>query len=79
MDDDKLLADLAGRLRDGHRRIASMDLPQDEKARIARRLLAISDAAKHDATRSSGRLDRFFADLDAGWRPGHDADRPATQ
>lgn len=73
MDNDELLADLSRRLRDGHRRIAGLNLPDDEKARVARRLLAISDAAKHDLTRASARLDRFFVDLDEGWRPGPDA------
>ena len=72
MDDDELLADLSRRLREGHRRIAGLDLPNDEKARVARRLLAISDASKHDLSRASARLERFLADLDAGWRPGRD-------
>ena len=69
MEDDELFAVLSGRLRDAHRRIGALDLPDDEKARVARRLLAISDAAKHDLPRASLRLDRFMADLDAGWRP----------
>ena len=72
MDDDELFADLSRRLREGHRRVAGLELPDDEKARVARRLLAISDASKHDLSRASARLDRFLADLDAGWRPGQD-------
>ncbi len=61
-----LAADLAARLREAHRRVARLDVPDDEKARAARRLLALTDASKHDLARASARLDRFLADLDAG-------------
>ena len=61
-----LAADLAGRLRDAHRRVARLDVPDDEKARAARRLLALTDASKHDLARASARLDRFLSDLDVG-------------
>jgi hypothetical protein len=69
VDDDELFADLSVRLREAHRRVAALKLPDDEKARVIRRLLAISDATKHDIGRASVRLDTFLADLDAGWRP----------
>jgi hypothetical protein len=69
VDDDELFADLSLRLRDAHRRVASLEYPDDEKARVLRRLLAISDATKHDLGRASERLDVFLSDLDAGWRP----------
>lgn len=69
MDDDELFADLSIRLRDAHRRVAALELSGDEKARVIRRLLAISDATKHDLGHASQRLDTFLADLDAGWRP----------
>ncbi len=61
-----LAADLAARLRDAHRRVARLDVPDDEKARAARRLVALTDASKHDLERASARLDRFLADLDEG-------------
>jgi hypothetical protein len=70
VDDEELFAELSGRLRDAHRRVTALDLPDDEKARVIRRLLAISDATKHNLTRAAQRLDAFSADLDAGWRPG---------
>jgi hypothetical protein len=67
-------ADLAGelalRLRDAHRRVATLDAPEEQKARVARRLIAITDASKHDLDRASARLDRLLADLDAGRLPG---------
>jgi hypothetical protein len=69
VDDDELFADLSERLRLTHRRVAALEGPDDEKARITRRLLAISDAAKHDLRRASERLDVLLADLDAGRRP----------
>jgi hypothetical protein len=59
-------ATLADRLRDAHRRVGSLDVSDDEKARAARRLLAISDAAKHDVDRAARRLDTLLADWDAG-------------
>ena len=70
---EDLAADLAVRLREAHRRVARLDVPDDEKARAARRLLALTDASKHDLERASARLDRFLADGDAGRiSPGED-------
>ena len=69
MDDHELFGQLSERLRLAHRRVAALEATDDEKARITRRLLAISDAAKHDLGRASHRLDVFLNDLDAGWRP----------
>ena len=63
---EDLAADLALRLREAHRRVARLDVPHDQKARAARRLLALSDASKRDLERASVRLDRFLSDLDAG-------------
>ena len=62
-DDD---ARLAEGLRLAHRRVASLEVDDAAKARAAQRLLAISDAAKHDTRRAAARLDRFVSDLDAG-------------
>ena len=69
MSSDELAAELAVRLRDAHRRVARLDLPDDEKARVARRLIALTDASKLDLERASARLDRLLADLDAGRPP----------
>lgn len=62
----ELADELALRLRDAHRRIASLDASPDEKARVARRLIALSDVAKSDLQRASDRLDRLLADLEGG-------------
>jgi len=64
-----LEAQLAVRLRDAHRRVAALDVPDDQKARVARRLIALTDASKRDLVRASARLDRLLADLDAGRLP----------
>ena len=65
MNDDELLVDLAAKLRDAHRRVAQLDVPDDEKARITRHLLVISDASKRNARRAATRLDAFLAELPA--------------
>ena len=61
---DELAQELATRLRDAHRRLASADLSEREKARVARRLIALSDVAKTDIPRAAARLERVLADLD---------------
>jgi hypothetical protein len=65
VEDAELFADLSLRLRDAHRRVASLEGPDDEKALYTRRLLVISDASKRDLARASRRLDDLLADLDA--------------
>ena len=66
---EELAAQLAVRLRDAHRRVAALEASPDEKARVARRLIALTDASKHDVGRASARLDLLLADLDAGLVP----------
>jgi hypothetical protein len=66
---EELEVQLAVRLRDAHRRVAALDAPDGQKARVARRLIALTDASKRDLVRASSRLDRLVADLDAGRLP----------
>lgn len=66
MSEDDLAASLAVRLRDAHRRVASLDASDVEKSRVAARLIALTDASKRDLPRASRRLDLLLADLDAG-------------
>ena len=77
MSQDDLPSELAVRLRDAHRRVAGLDAPDDEKARVARRLIALTDASKRDVARASARLDRLLADLDAGRLPASEGDDQA--
>ena len=67
--DDELFADLSRRLRDAHRQVAALDAPDDVKGAVVRRLIAVTDASKHDLRRASERLDLLLADLDAGRLP----------
>lgn len=61
--DDWLFDQLAERLRAAHRMV--MALPGGAtKTATTRRLLAISDAAKHDLGRASRRLDTLMRELD---------------
>ncbi|MCT9931418.1 hypothetical protein N5079_14450 [Planotetraspora sp. A-T 1434] len=55
---------LARRLRDAHRRVRALALPQEDRARLTRRLLAICDVAKRDIAHAAARLDAFIAYLD---------------
>ena len=73
---EELHVELARRLRDAHRRVASLEVDEDEKRRAATRLIALTDASKRDVGRASARLDLLLADLDAGRRLDHDEDDP---
>ena len=68
-DDAELFADLSRRLRDAHRSVAALDAPEDVKAAVVRRLIAVTDASKHDLRRASERLDALLGDLAAGRLP----------
>ena len=57
---------LAAQLVTAHRRVRELDVADDEKSLATRRLLAISDASKHDVARAAKRLTGFLADLDEG-------------
>lgn len=71
---EALHAELAVRLREAHRRVRTLDAPPAARERVARRLLALTDASKVDAARASVRLDRLLADLDAGRLPDPEDD-----
>jgi hypothetical protein len=62
--DDRLIEVLARRLRDAHRRVRALPAPEEERIRLAKRLLAICDAAKRDIHHATLRLEAFIADLD---------------
>lgn len=70
----ELEAQLATRLRDAHRRVASLEASDNQKVGVARRLIALTHASKRDLVRASARLDLLLADLDAGRLPVADED-----
>ncbi|GAA2093003.1 hypothetical protein [Actinomadura alba] len=60
--DDPVLTALAHRLRDAHRLVAP--LPADDRRRLIRHLLIITDLAKRDPQLADRRLVTFVADLE---------------
>jgi Skp family chaperone for outer membrane proteins len=72
MDDDELFNGLSERLRLAQVRLRSLVADADTKAAVAQRLIAITNAAKHDLGTASERLDALNAELDA-----RDAESPA--
>jgi hypothetical protein len=60
--DDPTLTVLAVRLRDAHRRVSP--LPEPDRRRLHRHLLAITDLAKRDPQLAARRLETFLADLE---------------
>jgi hypothetical protein len=60
--DDPVLTSLAHRLRDAHRLVAP--LPTDDRRRLIRHLLIITDLAKRDPELADRRLSAFLADLE---------------
>lgn len=69
MSEQEQAAELAIRLKAAHARVRGLDADSEVKARVTRRILALTDASKHDVARASARLGALLADLDAG-RPG---------
>lgn len=57
---------LAARLKDAHRRVRDLPLAPEDKQRVTQRLIALTDASKHDVDRAALRLDRLLADLEQG-------------
>ena len=62
----QLAAKLADELAAAHRRIRALPIEDAEKALASRRLLAISEVAKHDVTTAARRLHAFVHALDEG-------------
>ncbi len=62
-DDGAVFAELSTKLRDTHRLVGRLELPEHEKASITKRLLVISDASKHDLKRALARVNALIAEL----------------
>ena len=68
MDEVAQAAQLADRLLEAHRRVRALPAGPEARQRVARRLVAISDAAKHDVARAAARLEVLLGELDAAGR-----------
>jgi hypothetical protein len=60
---------VAGRLKEAHTRVRSLQVPEGVRMALSRNLLVITAAAKRDLAGAARRLDQFMEDLDAGRFP----------
>ncbi|RKN38821.1 hypothetical protein [Streptomyces hoynatensis] len=60
---------VAARLRDAHRTVRALQVPEDVRQALTRKLLIITAAAKQDLPLAARRLDRLMEDVDAGRLP----------
>lgn len=61
---------VAARLKQAHRAVRDLPVPEDERRALVRRLLAITAAAKQDLPGAARRLERLLESLESGesWR-----------
>ncbi|MFD3734946.1 hypothetical protein [Streptomyces sp. NPDC058632] len=65
----ELYAAVAVRLKEAHARVRALQVPEGVRMALARKLLVITAAAKHDLASAAKRLERFITDLDEGRFP----------
>ncbi|WP_369042437.1 hypothetical protein [Streptomyces sp. Midd1] len=60
---------VAAQLKEAHTRVRALQVPEGVRMALARKLLVITAAAKHDLADATRRLERFTNDLDEGRFP----------
>ncbi|UED86844.1 hypothetical protein [Streptomyces profundus] len=60
---------VAARLKDAHRTVRELQVPEDVRQALARKLLVITAATKRDLPGAARRLERLMADVDEGRLP----------
>ncbi|MFE9921768.1 hypothetical protein ACFYQA_09335 [Streptomyces sp. NPDC005774] len=65
----ELYTEVAIRLKEAHARVRALQVPEGVRMALARKLLVITAAAKHDLAGAAKRLERFITDLDEGRFP----------
>ena len=72
---------VAVRLKEAHAMVRALQVPDDVRAALSRRLLAVTAAAKHDLAGAARRLERLVEDIEAGngLFPGEREDRRADR
>jgi hypothetical protein len=75
-EESRLSEHVAASLREVSARIRGLDVDEDTRGEIARRLLAVTNTAKRDLAVAARRLARLASDLDAVHGPPREA--PAT-
>ncbi|HEX5566755.1 MAG TPA: hypothetical protein VFY14_07500 [Streptomyces sp.] len=65
---------VAARLKDAHARVRALQVPEGVRVALARKLLVITAASKHDLAGAVRRLDRLMEDVDRGRFPAEQED-----
>lgn len=65
----KLYGSVADRLKQAHARVADLQVPEEVRVQLTRRLLVITAAARHDLAGAARRLEDLLKDLDEGRFP----------
>lgn len=68
---------VAARLKEAHTTVRRLQVPQDVRAALVRRLLVVTAASKHDPARAARRLERLMEDIRGSEVPAEQEDRPA--
>jgi hypothetical protein len=68
----KLYGFVAEQLKEAHARVRELQVPEDVRMALSRKLLVITASAKHDLPDAARRLDRLMKDLDEGRSPEGD-------
>ncbi len=68
---------VAARLKEAHTRVAQLEVPEDVRVQLSRKLLVITAAAKHDLAAAAERLDGLMKDLDEERLPPPASDQGA--
>ncbi|WP_431782987.1 hypothetical protein [Streptomyces chumphonensis] len=64
-DDELALYGLvADRLKEAHRKVRALQVPEGEREALTRKLLVITAAAKHDLASAAQRLERLMEEID---------------
>jgi hypothetical protein len=66
-------AALAVRLKQAHTRVAGLQVPEEIRVQLSRKLLVVTAASKHDLAGAARRLDALMKDLDEGRFPDQDS------
>ncbi|WP_055585582.1 SCO5555 family protein [Peterkaempfera griseoplana] len=64
-----LYAVVAERLKQAHARVHALNVSEEHRVALVRRLLAVTESAKRDLPAAARRLRRIVADLEAGRLP----------
>ncbi|GGX76527.1 hypothetical protein [Streptomyces minutiscleroticus] len=68
----ELYAVVASQLKEAHRKVRALQVPEGVRMALTRKLLVITAAAKHDLAGATRRLERFTRDLDEGRIPSEE-------